>query len=100
MKDKTMLDIGVARRTAELAKLDFSEAEMSGLLRDMNDMVDFASKLTEAHIEGVEPMEHVVPLRNVFREDISEREYAREELIAASANVSDGYITVPKVIGE
>ena len=33
-------------------------------------MLDYIDKLNELDTEGVEPMSHVFPVNNVFREDV------------------------------
>lgn len=37
--------------------------------KDMESMLDYIDKLNELDTEGVEPLSHVFPVHNVFRED-------------------------------
>lgn len=53
-----------------LAKLELDEAERERAKKDMGDMLDYIDKLNELDTTGVEPMSHVFPVNNVFREDV------------------------------
>ena len=53
-----------------LAKLELSGAEKEEAKKDMERMLAYIDKLNELDTEGVEPMTHIFPLTNVFREDI------------------------------
>ena len=53
-----------------LAKLELSREERQAAKRDMSRMLDYVDKLNELDTEGVEPMSHVFPVNNVFREDV------------------------------
>lgn len=52
-----------------LAKLDLSADEKEQAKKDMSRMLDYIDKLNELDTTGVEPMSHVFPVQNVFRED-------------------------------
>lgn len=52
-----------------LAKLELTGEEREGARRDMCRMLEYIDKMNELDTEGVEPMSHVFPLQNVFRED-------------------------------
>ena len=63
--DKTIEYVGI------LAKLELSEEEKQEAKKDMGRMLDYIDKLNELDTEGVEPMTHVFPVSNVFREDVA-----------------------------
>ena len=100
MKDNFVLDMNTVDRVAELAKLSLSEQESEAMLGDMKDMLEFASVILEADTDEDSPMEHILPLRNVFREDVCRVEYDRDSLLAAASDICDGYVRVPAVIKE
>ena len=52
-----------------LAKLELSGEEREQAKADMGRMLDYIDKLNELDTDGVEPMSHVFPVQNVFRED-------------------------------
>lgn len=85
---------------AKLANLDFSDKELKALEKEMNGIVDFANKLNSADTSGVDATAHIIPLKNVFREDTVTDEFTVEELLSATQTKADGYITVPRVVEE
>ena len=61
-----------------LAKLELSESEKEDAKKDMGRMLDYIDKLNELDTDGVEPMTHIFPVTNVFREDTVDV-YKRQE---------------------
>ena len=64
ISDETMEYVGI------LAKLELSEEEKEQAKKDMETMLDYIDQLNELDTTGVEPMSHVFPVHNVFREDV------------------------------
>ena len=79
-----------------LAKLELSEEEREQAKKDMGRMLDYIDKLGELDTEGVEPMSHVFPVQNVFREDIITNSDTREQLLSNAPEQKDGMFMVPK----
>ncbi len=53
-----------------LQSLSLSDAEKAAAKKDMESMLDYIDKLNELDTSNVEPMSHVFPVHNVFREDV------------------------------
>ena len=83
---------------ANLARLEFSAEEMSGLQEEMERIIAFADKLSTAPTIGVDATAHIIPMKNVFRDDVVEDEFTAEELLAAATTKHGGYIVVPRVV--
>ncbi|MDE7341537.1 MAG: Asp-tRNA(Asn)/Glu-tRNA(Gln) amidotransferase subunit GatC [Lachnospiraceae bacterium] len=81
-----------------LAKLELSEEEREQAKKDMGRMLDYIDKLGELDTEGVEPMSHVFPVQNVFREDIVTNSDTREQLLANAPEQKDGMFMVPRIV--
>lgn len=64
ISDETIDYVGI------LAKLELSPEEKEAAKKDMAGMLDYIDKLNELDTDGVEPMSHVFPVNNVFREDV------------------------------
>ena len=64
ISDETMEYVGI------LAKLELSKEEREAAKKDMERMLDYIDKLNELDTAGVEPMSHIFPVYNVFREDV------------------------------
>ena len=98
-REKRIFSPEEAEHIAELAKLGFSESELKKICADMSDIIAFASKLSELCTEG-DSVETDSLSVDSLREDISSGGIPKDELISAAATSCDGFITVPRVIGE
>jgi aspartyl-tRNA(Asn)/glutamyl-tRNA(Gln) amidotransferase subunit C len=81
-----------------LAKLELSEKEKEQAKRDMGRMLDYFDKLNELNTEGIEPMSHIFPVSNVFREDEVENGDQRDEMLANAPKAKDGSFQVPRTV--
>ncbi|MCO5316120.1 MAG: Asp-tRNA(Asn)/Glu-tRNA(Gln) amidotransferase subunit GatC [Solirubrobacterales bacterium] len=80
---------------ARLSRLRLSEEEIGSLTGDLSSILDHVGKLSEVDIEGVEPTSHVVPLRNVLRDDQPRPSLPPEVALAQAPDPSDGAFRVP-----
>lgn len=83
---------------AALAKLKVSDEEKQKVAKDLDTILDYIETMNELDTEGVEPMSHVLPVKNVFREDIVVNENNRDELIKNAPKKKDGCFAVPKTV--
>ena len=65
-----------------LAKLELSDEEKEQAKKDMGNMLNYIDMLNDLDTDGVEPMSHVFPVHNVFREDVVENTDEREKILA------------------
>ena len=79
-----------------LAKLELSGEEKEKAKSDMGRMLDYIDKLGELDTSGVEPMSHVFPVENVFREDVVTNGDTREALLSNAPQQKDGMFMVPR----
>ena len=92
ISDETIEYVGI------LAKLDLSGAEKEQAKADMGNMLDYIDMLNELDTTGVEPMSHVFPVHNVFREDVVANGDDRENMLANAPEKKDGGYKVPKTV--
>ena len=90
ISDETIEYVGI------LAKLELSEEEKEQAKKDMGSMLDYIDKLGELDTTGVEPMSHVFPVQNVFREDVVTNGDMREDILQNAPGVKDGMFMVPR----
>ena len=76
--------------------MELSEEEKEQAKKDMANMLGYIDTLNELDTSGVEPMSHVFPVNNVFREDVVTNEDDREEILANAPEAKDGAFVVPK----
>lgn len=92
ISDETMEYVGI------LAKLELSGEEREAAKKDMERMLDYIDKLNELDTEGVEPMSHVFPIHNVFREDVVVNKDDRDHMLKNAPAVKDGAYKVPRTV--
>lgn len=90
ISDETIEYVGI------LAKLELSDEEKEQAKKDMANMLDYIDTLNELDTSGVEPMSHVFPVNNVFREDVVANGDDREEILANAPEAKEGAFVVPK----
>ncbi len=84
---------------ADLARLSLSDEETERLAKDMDSIIRYSmDKLKELDTESVKPMEHVLPIRNVFREDVCDKSSSREDVLQNAPSAENGCFRVPKVV--
>lgn len=81
-----------------LAKLELSREEREQAKQDMGRMLDYIDQLNELDTEGVEPMSHVFPVNNVFREDVVTNGDDREAILKNAPEEKDGAFMVPRTV--
>ena len=81
-----------------LAKLELSGEEKEAAKKDMARMLDYIDRLNELDTTGVEPMSHVFPVNNVFREDVVMNGDDSEDMLKNAPAVKDGSYKVPKTV--
>ena len=90
ISDETIEYVGI------LAKLELSDEEKEQAKKDMANMLDYIDTLNELDTSGVEPMSHVFPVNNVFREHVVTNGDDREEILANAPEAKEGAFVVPK----
>ena len=79
-----------------LAKLELSPEEKERAKEDMAKMLDYIDTLNELDTSGVEPMSHVFPVHNVYREDVVTNTDERDKVLAKAPEAKEGAFVVPK----
>ena len=83
---------------ATLARLSLEPAEIELFTRQLNDILAYVEKLQELDTTGVEPLAHVIPVFNVFREDAVTPGLDREAALSNGPATEDGAFLVPRII--
>jgi aspartyl-tRNA synthetase len=86
------------RHIAKLARLRLSDEETVMYQKDLNAILEYAETLQALNTESVQPMSHVLPVTNVWREDRPGK-CDRNQSILANAPMKEGnYFKVPRII--
>lgn len=86
------------QHVARLARLNLTPEEESMFTEQLNAILQYAEKLNELDTEGVEPTTHVLPLRNVMREDEVRESLTIEKVLLNAPDEEDGQFKVPAVL--
>ncbi|NLC67179.1 MAG: Asp-tRNA(Asn)/Glu-tRNA(Gln) amidotransferase subunit GatC [Clostridiaceae bacterium] len=83
---------------ADTARIGLSEGEKEELLSTIQEIISIADGIIDADTSGLEPMEHVTTLKNVFREDKVDEPYTREIILSNASETNEGCFSVPKIV--
>lgn len=90
ISDETIEYVGI------LSKLELSGEEKEQAKKDMGRMLDYIDKLGELDTSDTEPMSHVFPVNNVFREDVVTNKNERDKILKNAPGVKNGMFVVPR----
>jgi len=89
---------GEVKHVAKLARLKLVDAEAESYQKELNAVLEHFETLRELDTESVEPMSHVLELRNVWREDKPNQTMKTDSLLANAPMEESGYFKVPKIL--
>jgi len=85
---------------AALARLSFTDEEKLKLTGELNAILAYMEQLNTLNTSSVEPLSHVIELKNVFREDVRVESLSREDALKNAPAATEKFFRVPKVIGD
>ena len=83
---------------AAMAKIRINEDERDWLESRVSMLTDSFGALDAIDTNGVKPLASVLDIKNVLREDISEKTISHEVLLSVAPEQYDGYFQVPKTV--
>ncbi|MFX4262030.1 Asp-tRNA(Asn)/Glu-tRNA(Gln) amidotransferase subunit GatC [Pelotomaculum propionicicum] len=83
---------------ALLGRLKLTEQEKDLYTKQLNDILEHFQFLERLDTENVQPTAHVLPLKNVFREDWVGQHISREEALANCPDRDENFFKVPKIV--
>ena len=83
---------------ALLARLQLNEDEKAAFQRELNAILTYVEKINELDTDNIEPTLHVLPLRNVFRNDEMKPSPDKKEMLKNAPDVYEGFFKVPPVL--
>ncbi len=82
---------------ARLARLQLSEAEKDRMAEQLSRILDHIAVLNRLDTADVPPLAHVLPVHNVYRPDVVNEGFSREQALANAPEAEDGCFKVPKI---
>ena len=83
---------------AKLARVSLTREEAQLFQEQLRHVLEYADKLREVDVSGVETAAHAVPMFNVFREDIVRDWFTPEEALSNAPREANGLFIVTKVV--
>ena len=89
-------------KIANLARLHFSEEELSEFTTQFQSILDYIEQLKQVNVEDIEPTSHVTLMadfeKHMFREDEVQDSLPVETSLANAPDPAAGHFRVPKVL--
>ena len=83
---------------SELSRLSLPEAEKAEMAEKLEQIIDYVEILNRLDTEGVEPMSHTFPVKNVLREDEVVDFGHHAELMGNAPAHDESSFLVPKTV--
>jgi len=85
---------------AKLARIILTEKEVSKFSSQLNDILSYIEKLNTQDTGNIEPTSHVLPLKDVYREDVRRKSFDADKVLENAPDPADRFFRVPKIIEE
>ena len=97
------VDTATVAKIASLARIKLTEAEIAGMVPELNGILAWVEQLGEVDVTGVEPMTAVSPNTLRLRPDVVNADERtggniRDKVLANAPAAEHGFFAVPKVI--
>ncbi len=93
------MTIDDVRKLAELARLQFSDEELSQFTAEFSAIVDYVGLIAQADLTSVEPLASVSGALNVVRPDEPGTCLSSEDALRNAPSKNEAFFKVPRVLG-
>ena len=94
------MDIEDARKLANLARIELSEAELLHMTQELDLILGSVARVSEIAKDDIPPTSHPIEMSNVFRQDIAKPGLSNEEALSAAPAQEEARFKVPQILGE
>ncbi|MEK6943481.1 MAG: Asp-tRNA(Asn)/Glu-tRNA(Gln) amidotransferase subunit GatC [Nanoarchaeota archaeon] len=92
------IDRKLLQHVAEVARLKLTEDEIKKFLPQLEEALEFFSKLQEVNTDGIKPNFQPIELKNVMRDDIEKKCLTQDEALSLTEHKKDGYFKGPRAV--
>ncbi len=93
-----MLSEKQVQQIASLARIHLNPNDISFLQKDLEKILDYIDQLNNLDVKDIEPTSHVLPLKNVFRDDVLKESLDQNTALSIAVEKKNGSFKVPKII--
>ena len=86
------------QHVAHLARIELKPEELEKLSGQLQDIINFIDKLKKLDVNNINPTSHILPLKNVFREDTVRESLPVNKVLMNAPSREGNFFGVPKVI--
>lgn len=83
---------------ADLSRIYLPDEEAEKLTKNLEGILHYIDKLSKLDVSNVQPTSHVLPIKNVFREDTVIPSLPQDKALSVAVEKHNGSFKVPKVI--
>ncbi|MCD6459066.1 Asp-tRNA(Asn)/Glu-tRNA(Gln) amidotransferase subunit GatC [bacterium] len=83
---------------ANLSRISLSDEEKKNFTVQLEQILKYVEKLNRLNTDNIEPTAHILPVSNVFRDDVAKICPTTRFAVEQSALLVDGLFGVPRVI--
>ncbi len=83
---------------ALLSRLELLETKLGKFTGQLDAILEYIDVLNQVDTSAVEPMAHVLEIRNVMRSDEVQPSLPREAALQNAPEAEDGFFKVPKIV--
>ncbi len=83
---------------AMLARLSLRDDEIEEVGAQLSSILEFVEKINRIDTEGVEPTYHVLPIKNVWRQDEQRPPLVQEDTFSNAPQREGSYFRVPRIL--
>ena len=91
-------DADTVRRIAQLARIALADDEVEHLREELNAILAFVEQLSEANVDGIEPMTSVIPMQMKKRADVVTDGGIPDDIVKNAPMTEEHFFVVPKVV--
>ena len=83
---------------ASLSRIHLDPEEVKRLTKNLEDILHYIEKLKKLDVRDIQPTSHVLPIKNVYREDAVKPSLTQDAALSIAVEKHHGAFKVPKVI--
>ena len=83
---------------AQLSKLKLDELQTEKMQLELSEILEYMDVLEQINTDGIEPLSHIFPIKNVLREDVLCDSYDRAVLLGNAPVHTESTVVVPKTV--
>jgi len=86
------------RHIADLSRLSVTAEEVERLSIELSTIIEYVEQLSTVETRQIEPTSHVLPLRNVMRDDRPAKSLSRDAALQNALDSTEKFYRVPRII--